>query len=84
IGMQKLQTNGSASAINVSGVDGGTVITLGYHDGESVVPYTTPDPVVVGSQIKLEHGVGVDVYLITTGGTGINLNIVLGRLNQYM
>jgi len=83
-GNTKLETSGSASAINISGDAGGGTLQLGYHDGVEVVPYATVDAVDVGTQHQVPHGVDVEVYLMIDGGTAIDINVIVGRLNQYL
>ncbi len=80
-GTHKLPTGASNIVIvKVSGDAAGASLALGYADGENVVPYSTNDPVISGSQFRVESG-GDAMYLIVTGGSGIRLNVIVKGLD---
>ena len=83
-GQTKLDISGSTSVVKFSGDLGGATVTLGYHDGDNVVPYTTPAAIDNITQLTVEHGVNIDLYLVVDGGTAIDMNVIVGRLNQNM
>jgi hypothetical protein len=79
-GVHKLKTVGSSSVVKISGDAGGAVLTIGYSDGDGVVPYETASAVEVGKQYTIDHGMNDPLFLVVTGGSSSNINVITGSL----
>ena len=65
-------------AVLVSGSLGGGTAALGYFAG-GFVPLAD-GALAVGKQVKVEAGVGVDLYIELKGSTGAKLDVLAGGL----